>query len=226
MMQVNAGRRDAAGVRVEVRFGRNPHGSYQGNALSATASRVTTRDMATRAGVSVATVSGTLAGGLSGAAVTRHKVLRAMSDLDYVPNTRGGGQYRPRRPSRSPSWSTRWPLRSTPSSPKEWSSRPRTRGDCQCTGSDMYCSSAARSSTAAQYKCVYPSAGAPKSRPTVENATDSMVAVHRIAASTSALFSSAPSALKARRNRLTIGHVGRLGSWTARDWSWPGLVDT
>lgn len=54
--------------------------------MSGTARRVTIRDVATRAGVSVATVSRTLAGDYPVLPATRHKVLRAVRDLDYVPN--------------------------------------------------------------------------------------------------------------------------------------------
>ncbi|WP_117209727.1 LacI family DNA-binding transcriptional regulator [Allorhizocola rhizosphaerae] len=48
--------------------------------------RTTIRDVATRAGVSVATVSRVLAGNYPTAPATRTKVLRAVKDLDYVVN--------------------------------------------------------------------------------------------------------------------------------------------
>ncbi len=48
--------------------------------------RVTIRDVAARAGVSVATVSRVLAGNYPVLAATRNKVLRAVRELDYVPN--------------------------------------------------------------------------------------------------------------------------------------------
>src|SRR6516164_3155839 len=52
-----------------------------------TANRAATiRDVATRAGVSVATVSRVLTGNYPVAAPTRAKVLRAVRDLDYVVN--------------------------------------------------------------------------------------------------------------------------------------------
>src|SRR5215218_569203 len=48
--------------------------------------RSTIRDVAARAGVSVATVSRVLAGNYPAAAATRAKVMRAVKDLDYVVN--------------------------------------------------------------------------------------------------------------------------------------------
>ncbi|MGC5010789.1 LacI family DNA-binding transcriptional regulator [Streptosporangium sp. DT93] len=51
-----------------------------------TVRRVTIRDVAGRAGVSVATVSRVLAGDYPVLAATRKKVMRAVRDLDYVPN--------------------------------------------------------------------------------------------------------------------------------------------
>ncbi|MEU4832318.1 LacI family DNA-binding transcriptional regulator [Streptosporangium sp. NPDC023615] len=51
-----------------------------------TVKRVTIRDVAGRAGVSVATVSRVLAGDYPVLAATRNKVMRAVRDLDYVPN--------------------------------------------------------------------------------------------------------------------------------------------
>ncbi|MEO3885421.1 LacI family DNA-binding transcriptional regulator [Nonomuraea sp. B5E05] len=48
--------------------------------------RVTIRDVARRAGVSVATVSRVLAGDYPVLAATRNKVVRAVRELDYVPN--------------------------------------------------------------------------------------------------------------------------------------------
>ncbi|MEV0387015.1 LacI family DNA-binding transcriptional regulator [Nonomuraea sp. NPDC050643] len=48
--------------------------------------RVTIRDVAGQAGVSVATVSRVLAGDYPVLAATRNKVMRAVRDLDYVPN--------------------------------------------------------------------------------------------------------------------------------------------
>ncbi|WP_220448630.1 LacI family DNA-binding transcriptional regulator [Nonomuraea mesophila] len=54
--------------------------------MSGPARRVTIRDVATYAGVSVATVSRTLAGDYPVHPSTRRKVLRAVRELDYVPN--------------------------------------------------------------------------------------------------------------------------------------------
>lgn len=54
--------------------------------LSGQAKRVTIRDVARHAGVSVATVSRTLAGDYPVLPGTRHKVMRAVRELDYVPN--------------------------------------------------------------------------------------------------------------------------------------------
>ncbi|MFG6192619.1 LacI family DNA-binding transcriptional regulator [Nonomuraea sp. JJY05] len=54
--------------------------------MSGPAKRVTIRDVAKHAGVSVATVSRTLAGDYPVQPSTRHKVLRAVRELDYVPN--------------------------------------------------------------------------------------------------------------------------------------------
>ncbi|MGE6736128.1 LacI family DNA-binding transcriptional regulator, partial [Streptomyces sp. NPDC059900] len=48
--------------------------------------RVTIRDVAARAGVSVATVSRVLAGNYPTSTASRAKVLRAVKDLDYVAN--------------------------------------------------------------------------------------------------------------------------------------------
>ncbi|TDD19119.1 LacI family transcriptional regulator [Nonomuraea diastatica] len=57
-----------------------------GSALSGPARRVTIRDVAKHAGVSVATVSRALAGDYPVQPSTRRKVLRAVRELDYVPN--------------------------------------------------------------------------------------------------------------------------------------------
>ncbi|WP_223167612.1 LacI family DNA-binding transcriptional regulator [Nonomuraea sp. SYSU D8015] len=54
--------------------------------MSGPARRVTIRDVAKHAGVSVATVSRTLAGDYPVQPATRHKVLRAVRELDYVRN--------------------------------------------------------------------------------------------------------------------------------------------
>ncbi|GAA3006730.1 LacI family DNA-binding transcriptional regulator [Streptosporangium longisporum] len=51
-----------------------------------TVKRVTIRDVAGRAGVSVATVSRVLAGDYPVLAATRNRVMRAVRELDYVPN--------------------------------------------------------------------------------------------------------------------------------------------
>ncbi|GAA2828916.1 LacI family DNA-binding transcriptional regulator [Nonomuraea rubra] len=54
--------------------------------MSGPAKRVTIRDVAKHAGVSVATVSRTLAGDYPVQPATRHKVLQAVGELDYVRN--------------------------------------------------------------------------------------------------------------------------------------------
>ncbi|NGN68999.1 LacI family transcriptional regulator [Streptomyces sp. A7024] len=53
--------------------------------------RVTIRDVAAQAGVSVATVSRVLAGNYPTSTGARNKVMRAVKDLDYVPNAHARG---------------------------------------------------------------------------------------------------------------------------------------